>query len=147
MARRSARKSPAGSSRPPTAAPPATDREKIIAALLNLLAAKRIEQIGFADIAEAARVSLAQLCHVQTADGANEIYREGNSRYVAIKYSVRGRDLGSAVEAAMRAVSQHVTLPDGYRIDWAGEYASQQRSQRRLMIVVPITVLIILIIL
>ena len=93
------------------------------------------------------RVSLAQLCHVQTADGANEIYREGNSRYVAIKYSVRGRDLGSAVEAAMRAVSQHVTLPDGYRIDWAGEYASQQRSQRRLMIVVPITVLIILIIL
>jgi cobalt-zinc-cadmium resistance protein CzcA len=93
------------------------------------------------------RVSLAQLCHVQTADGANEIYREGNSRYVAIKYSVRGRDLGSTVEAAMRAVSQHVTLPDGYRIDWAGEYASQQRSQRRLMIVVPITVLIILIIL
>ena len=61
MARRSARKSPAGSSRPPTAAPPATDREKIIAAFLNLLAAKRIEQIGFADIAEAARVSLAQL--------------------------------------------------------------------------------------
>jgi cobalt-zinc-cadmium resistance protein CzcA len=93
------------------------------------------------------RVSLAQLCRVQTVDGANEIYREGNSRYVAIKYSVRGRDLGSTVEDAMRAVSRHVTLPDGYRIDWAGEYASQQRSQRRLMIVVPMTVLIILIIL
>jgi heavy metal efflux system protein len=93
------------------------------------------------------RVPLAQLCHVQTADGANEIYREGNSRYVAIKYSVRGRDLGSTVEDAMRAVSQHVKLPNGYRIDWAGEYASQQRSQRRLMLVVPITVLIILIIL
>jgi len=61
MARRSARKSPARSSRPPTAPPPANDREKIIAAFLNLLAAKRIEKIGFADIAAAARVSLAQL--------------------------------------------------------------------------------------
>ncbi len=93
------------------------------------------------------RVSLAQLCRISVEDGANEIYREGNSRYVAIKYSVRGRDLGSTVEDAMKAVNQHVKLPQGYRIDWAGEYASQQRSQRRLMIVVPITVLIILIIL
>ena len=93
------------------------------------------------------RVSLAQLSRIAVEDGANEIYREGNSRYVAIKYSVRGRDLGSTVEAAMQAVNQNVKLPEGYRIDWAGEYASQQRSQRRLMIVVPITVLIILIIL
>jgi cobalt-zinc-cadmium resistance protein CzcA len=93
------------------------------------------------------RVALAQLCKVSVADGANEIYREGNSRYVAIKYSVRGRDLGSTVEQAITAVNQRVMLPPGYRIDWAGEYASQQRSQRRLMIVVPITVLIILIIL
>jgi cobalt-zinc-cadmium resistance protein CzcA len=93
------------------------------------------------------RVSLAQLCRVQTVDGANEIYREGNSRYIAIKYSVRGRDLGSTVEEAIAAVNRRVVLPRGYRIDWAGEYASQQRSQRRLMVVVPITVLIILIIL
>jgi len=93
------------------------------------------------------RVSLAQLCRVSVADGANEIYREGNSRYVAIKYSVRGRDLGSTVEDAIRAVNERVKLPTGYRIDWAGEYASQQRSQRRLMIVVPITILIIVIIL
>jgi AcrR family transcriptional regulator len=61
MARRPARKSSARSSRSPTAAPPATDREKIIAAFLNLLAAKRFEQIGFADIAGAAGVTLAQL--------------------------------------------------------------------------------------
>ena len=93
------------------------------------------------------RVSLAQLCRVSVADGANEIYREGNSRYVAIKYSVRGRDLGSTVEEAIRAVDRQVRLPTGYRVDWAGEYASQRRSERRLMIVVPITVLIILIIL
>jgi cobalt-zinc-cadmium resistance protein CzcA len=93
------------------------------------------------------RVSLAQLCKISVTDGANEIYREGNSRYVAIKYSVRGRDLGSAVEEAIARVGQQVTIPVGYRIDWAGEYESQQRSQRRLALVLPITILIILIIL
>ncbi len=93
------------------------------------------------------RVSLAQLCTVKVLDGASEIYREGNSRYVAIKYSVRGRDLGSTVEEAIRKVGQQVKLPVGYHIDWAGEYASQQRSQKRLMIVLPITILVIFIIL
>src|SRR5262249_41792209 len=77
------------------------------------------------------RVSLAQLCNVKATDGASEVYREGNQRYVAIKYGVRGRDLGSAVEEAIAKVSQQVKLPTGYRIDWAGEYASQQRAQRR----------------
>jgi len=93
------------------------------------------------------RVSLAQLCNVQVKDGASQIYRESNSRYVAIKYSVRGRDLGSTVEEAMRKVEQQVKLPTGYWIDWAGEYASQKRSQKRLMIVLPITILVIYIIL
>src|SRR5262249_50594999 len=93
------------------------------------------------------RVSLAQLARIEVRDGANEIYREGNSRYVAIKYSVRGRDLGSTVEEAIGKVAQQVRLPTGYRIDWAGEYESQQRSQKRLMIVLPITILIIFIIL
>jgi cobalt-zinc-cadmium resistance protein CzcA len=93
------------------------------------------------------RVSLDQLCHVQTLDGASEIYREENSRYVAIKYSVRGRDLGSTVEEAIRKVNKQVKLPQGYRISWAGEYASQQRSQKRLMIVLPVTILAIYIIL
>jgi cobalt-zinc-cadmium resistance protein CzcA len=93
------------------------------------------------------RVSLAQLCTVQTLDGASQISREGNTRYVAIKYSVRGRDLGSTVEEAIRKVTQQVKLPTGYRIDWAGEYASQKRSQKRLMVVLPITILVIFIIL
>jgi len=60
---------------------------------------------------------------------------------------VRGRDLGSTVRETITKTEQHVNLPPGYRIDWAGEYASQQRSERRLMIVVPITILVILIIL
>jgi Cu+-exporting ATPase len=81
------------------------------------------------------RVSLAQLCKVTMQDGASEIYREWDQRYVAIKFSVRGRDLGSTVEEAIRKVNVQVKLPQGYRIAWEGEYASQQRSQKRLMIV------------
>ena len=87
------------------------------------------------------------MCDVKVLDGASEIYREGNSRYVALKYSVRGRDLGSTVEEAIRKVGRQVKLPVGYRIDWAGEYASQKRSQKRLMIVLPLTILVIFIIL
>jgi len=93
------------------------------------------------------RVSLAQLTKVSETDGGSEIYREGNSRYVAVKFSVRSRDLGSTVEEAIRKVNASVKLPPGYSIDWAGEYESQQRSERRLMIVLPITILVIFIIL
>jgi heavy metal efflux system protein len=93
------------------------------------------------------RVSLAQLCNIRTLDGASEIYREANSRYVALKYSVRGRDLGSAVEEAIAQVSRQVKLPPGYHTQWAGEYESAKRSQRRLAIVVPITLMVIFLIL
>jgi cobalt-zinc-cadmium resistance protein CzcA len=93
------------------------------------------------------RVALDQLCDVKMQDGASMIYREANSRYIALKYSVRGRDLGSTVEEAMRAVNASVALPAGYRLDWAGEYESQQRSQRRLAVIVPLTVLVIAMIL
>jgi cobalt-zinc-cadmium resistance protein CzcA len=93
------------------------------------------------------RVALSQVTRVETHDGASEIYREANSRYVAIKYSVRGRDLGSTVEEAMKKVEKQVKLPEGYRLDWAGEYESQKRSERRLMFVLPITLLVIYVIL
>jgi cobalt-zinc-cadmium resistance protein CzcA len=93
------------------------------------------------------RVSLAQLTKIRETDGGSEIYREANSRYIAVKYSVRGRDLGSTVQEAIRKVSAGVKLPPGYTIDWAGEYESQQRSQRRLAIVLPITIVLISIIL
>jgi cobalt-zinc-cadmium resistance protein CzcA len=93
------------------------------------------------------RVSLDQLTDVSTEDGAAEIYREGSQRYVAIKYGVRGRDLGSTVEDAIKTVTAKVKLPEGYTIDWAGEYASQQRAQRRLMLIIPMTLLLIFFIL
>jgi cobalt-zinc-cadmium resistance protein CzcA len=93
------------------------------------------------------RVSLAQLSDVQTVDGAAEIYREGSQRYVAIKYGVRGRDLGSTVQEAIKKVNDRVKLPTGYTINWAGEFASQQRAQRRLMLIIPLTLLLIFFIL
>ncbi len=93
------------------------------------------------------RASLAQLCKIEEGDGGSEIYREGNQRYVAIKYSVRGRDLGGAVEEAMKKVNDRVKLPPGYHIDWEGEYESQKRADERLLIVLPITILLIFIIL
>jgi cobalt-zinc-cadmium resistance protein CzcA len=93
------------------------------------------------------RVALSQLTNVKTEDGAEEVYREAGERYVAIKYSVRGRDLGSTVEEAIRKVNGQVKLPPGYKIDWAGEYASQQRSSRRLMLVLPITLVVIFVLL
>jgi cobalt-zinc-cadmium resistance protein CzcA len=89
------------------------------------------------------RVALGQLCDIKVEDGASMIYREGNSRYIAIKYSVRGRDLGSAVQEAMSKVGQKVKLPIGYYLDWAGEYESQKRANARLEMIIPLTVLFI----
>jgi cobalt-zinc-cadmium resistance protein CzcA len=93
------------------------------------------------------RVSLRDLCDITIENGASMIYREGNQRYIAIKYSVRGRDLGSTVEEAISKVNRQVKLPQGYTLDWAGEYESQKRANRRLAIVIPVTVLVIMLVL
>jgi cobalt-zinc-cadmium resistance protein CzcA len=93
------------------------------------------------------RVSLAQLTTTDTSDGAEEIYREHEERYIPIKYSVRGRDLGSTVEEAIAKVNKLVPLPKGYHYVWAGEYESKQRADKRLAIIVPLTVVLIAIIL
>ena len=93
------------------------------------------------------RVALGQLADVKVEDGASMIYRENNARYIAIKYSARGRDLGSTVRDAMAAVAHDVTLPPGFHLDWTGEYESQQRANARLMVIVPLTVLLIFLVL
>ncbi len=93
------------------------------------------------------RVSLAQLTILKTQDGAGLIQREGGQRYVAIKYSVRGRDLGSTVQEAINLVKARVKLPPGYHIDWAGEFASQKRANARLALVLPVTIIVIFFIL
>jgi heavy metal efflux system protein len=89
------------------------------------------------------RVALAQLCKIEERDEGSEIYREANERYVPIKYSVRGRDLGGAVEEAMEKVNKGVSLPRGYHINWEGEYESEKRAEARLLIIVPLTVFLI----
>ena len=93
------------------------------------------------------RVALSQVTKVSTGDGAEAINREGGERYIAIKFSVAGRDLGSTVEEAISKVNQNVKLPAGYHTEWAGEYASQKRADKRMAIVIPITVLAIFLIL
>jgi cobalt-zinc-cadmium resistance protein CzcA len=93
------------------------------------------------------RVSLQQLTNVEVKDGAYDIFREGNTRYVGVRFSVRGRDLGSTVEECIAKIKEKVKLPPGYHIEWAGEYESQKRSEARLLFILPLTVLIIFIIL
>jgi len=93
------------------------------------------------------RLSLAQLTKMEVRDGAYDIYREGNSRYLSVTFNVRGRDLNSSVEQAMREINQKVKFAPGYRYDWSGEYESAKRAQARLDVIVPLTVLIIFIIL
>jgi cobalt-zinc-cadmium resistance protein CzcA len=85
------------------------------------------------------RVSLRQLCKIKVDDGASVLYRESNSRYVGVKYSVRSRDLGSTVREAIQRVNAVVKLPPQYSLEWAGEYESQKRSEARLMTILPIT--------
>jgi cobalt-zinc-cadmium resistance protein CzcA len=93
------------------------------------------------------RVSLAQLCKMEIKDGAYDIYREGNSRYIAVTFNVRDRDLGSTVEDAIKQINDKVKMPRGYRVDWSGEYESEKRAEARLALIIPITVLGIFIIL
>ena len=89
------------------------------------------------------RVSLAQLCHIDEPEEASMVYRENNQRYIAIKYSVRGRDLGGTVDDAKARVEKEVQLPRGYHLAWEGEYESQKRSEARLLIIIPLTVFFI----
>jgi len=89
------------------------------------------------------RIPIEDLATVVIEDGASNIYREENQRYIAIKFSIRDRDLGSTIDDAQKQVDRKVLLPLGYHTTWSGEFESQKRAARRLMIVIPITVLCI----
>lgn len=94
-----------------------------------------------------AYVPLSELADITLDTGASFIYRERSQRYIPIKFSVRGRDLGSTVADAQERVSSAVKLPNGYRIVWSGEFDNLQNAKQRLVIVVPITLLLILVLL
>jgi heavy metal efflux system protein len=93
------------------------------------------------------KIPLKQLASINTVSGAAFIYREDNERYIAIKFSVRGRDLGSTIKEAEAKVSKAVKLPSGYKILWKGEFENQQRALKTLSYVVPISIMLIFLIL
>jgi cobalt-zinc-cadmium resistance protein CzcA len=93
------------------------------------------------------RVSLAQLTKAQVRDDAYDIYREGGSRYLAIRFEVRGRDLGTTVKEAIDKIAKNVQLPHGYHLEWSGEYDSETRAEKRLLFILPLTIFLIFIIL
>lgn len=90
-----------------------------------------------------ARIPLKQIAELKTETGAFIIYRENNSRYIPIKFSVRDRDLASTVEEAQRKLVAEVQLPERYHLEWAGQYDQLKEEQRRLSIVVPLSLLVI----
>ena len=83
----------------------------------------------------------------RSSNGASFIYRENNSRFIGVQFSVEGRDLAGAVEDAMAQVSRKVQLPQGYRADWGGEYSEYTASRAQLMAIVPLTLLLIFLLL
>jgi cobalt-zinc-cadmium resistance protein CzcA len=93
------------------------------------------------------RIALSELAEIRTTRGASFVYREANQRFIAIKFGVRGRDIGGAVAEAQQRVSREVTLPSGYYTVWGGEFESMQRAGARLMVIVPITLLVIFLVL
>ena len=93
------------------------------------------------------QIPLKDLAAISVTNGASFIYRENNSRFIGVQFSVEGRDLASAVQDAMAQVSQKVRLPQGYRADWGGEYSEYTASRAQLMAIVPITLLLIFLLL
>jgi cobalt-zinc-cadmium resistance protein CzcA len=88
-------------------------------------------------------VPLKQVAEIVKQTGASFIYREDNSRYIPVKFSVRGRDLQSTIAEAEAKITQQVHLPQGYRYEWAGEFQELQEAVRRLAIVVPVSLVLI----
>jgi cobalt-zinc-cadmium resistance protein CzcA len=96
---------------------------------------------------DGARIPLKQVATITTQTGAFIIYRENNERYIPIKFSVRDRDLESTVEEAQALLAKTVTLPERYRMEWAGQYDQLKDEQKRLAKIVPLSLLLILLLL
>jgi cobalt-zinc-cadmium resistance protein CzcA len=92
-------------------------------------------------------VPLSEVATLRIQGGASRIYREDGRRYLALKFSVRGRDLGSTVAEARAKVARSLTVPHGYEVSWGGEFESAQRAGRRLSVVIPLTIVLIFVLL
>jgi cobalt-zinc-cadmium resistance protein CzcA len=103
------------------------------------------EEIGNILVATPAgqQIPLREFADIEVATGASFIYRENNSRYIGVQFSVVGRDLAGAVEDAIKQVGAKVSLPRGYRMDWGGEYTDYTASRAQLSVILPLTVCLI----
>jgi cobalt-zinc-cadmium resistance protein CzcA len=113
----------------------------------NNIDAVRNLKVGVQTAAGNAYIPLSEVASITLDTGASYIFRERNQRFVPIKFSVRGRDLAGAVTEAQERISRSVTLPTGYRIDWAGEFEWLQQAKKRLFIIMPITFAFIVVLL
>ena len=113
----------------------------------NSIDAVRNIKVGYQTPNGNAYIPLSELATITLDTGSSYIYRERNQRYVPIKFSVRGRDLAGAVAEAQERIAQHVKLPAGYRIEWAGEFESLQLAKKRLSLIVPISLVLIVVLL
>jgi heavy metal efflux system protein len=93
------------------------------------------------------QVPLKEFAEIKVASGASFIYREDNSRYIGVQFSIEGRDLAGAVNDAMQQVNSNIKLPRGYRLDWGGEYSEYTASRHQLSIIIPLTVFLIFLLL
>jgi cobalt-zinc-cadmium resistance protein CzcA len=107
------------------------------------------EEIGNVLVATPAgqQIPLREFADIQVTNGASFIYRQDNSRYIGVQFSVEGRDLAGAVEDAMRQVNSKVALPRGYRLDWGGEYTEYTASRQQLSVILPLTLCLIFLLL
>ncbi|WP_404540726.1 efflux RND transporter permease subunit [Dyella agri] len=107
------------------------------------------QQIGDIPVATPGgqQIPLKEFASITEENGASFIYRENDSRYIGVQFSVQGRDLAGAVEDAMTQVTKQVKLPQGYRLDWGGEYKEYTTSHRQLNIVLPLTMAVIFLLL
>lgn len=94
-----------------------------------------------------AKIPLDQLAHIEEIVGPRQITRENNQRFITVQCNVRGRDIGSFVAEGQQALSEHIEMPAGYLINWGGQFELQQEANKRLALVVPVTLLIILLLL
>ena len=113
----------------------------------NSIDAIRNLKVGYQTPTGNAYIPLSELATITLDTGSSYIYRERNQRFVPIKFSVRGRDLAGAVAEAQERIAQNVKLPVGYRIDWAGEFEGLQQAQKRLALIVPVSLVLILVLL
>jgi cobalt-zinc-cadmium resistance protein CzcA len=93
------------------------------------------------------QVPLSELASIKESTGASFIYRENNSRYIGIQFSVEGRDLESVINAGQAAVKKAVALPEGYSLDWGGEYSELLEAKAQFIVIGPLAVLLIFLIL